>query len=81
MFSLIVNFIYDKICDFRIDIFLPFLYFFIYSRNNARDYWKYANRESLSKMRLKLEPNLYHNPHTVAANLRDNTTIEERYDP
>lgn len=54
---------------------------FIYSRDHARDYWKYANRESLSKMRLKLEPNLYHNPHTVAANLRDNTTIEERLDP
>lgn len=24
-------------------------------------------------MRLKLEPNLYHDPHTAAANLRDNT--------
>lgn len=27
----------------------------------------------MSRMRLKLEPNLYHDPHTAAANLRDNT--------
>ena len=25
-------------------------------------------------MRLKLEPDLYHDPHTAAANMRDNTT-------
>jgi neurobeachin-like protein 1/2 len=25
-------------------------------------------------MRFKLEPSLYHDPHTAAANLRDNTT-------
>ena len=32
-------------------------------------------------MRLKLEPSLYHDPHTTASNLRDNTansTIDER---
>lgn len=33
-------------------------------------------------MRLKLEPSLYHEPHTAAANLRDNTansgSVDER---
>lgn len=37
------------------------------------EYWKLSHHENLTRMRLKLEPNLYHDPHTTAANLRDNT--------
>lgn len=32
-----------------------------------------SRHENTSRMRLKLEPSLYHDPHTAAANLRDNT--------
>uniref|UniRef100_A0A1B0CP51 Putative lysosomal trafficking regulator lyst n=1 Tax=Lutzomyia longipalpis TaxID=7200 RepID=A0A1B0CP51_LUTLO len=35
------------------------------------------NRENFNRMRMKLDPNLYHNPHTMAANLRDNTTLDD----
>ncbi|XP_059607349.1 neurobeachin-like protein 1 [Phlebotomus argentipes] len=41
------------------------------------DHWKLLNRENFSRMRMKLEPNLYHNPHTMAASLRDNTTLDD----
>lgn len=32
-----------------------------------------SHHENPARMRLKLEPSLYHDPHTSAANLRDNT--------
>uniref|UniRef100_A0A6B2EDM8 Putative lysosomal trafficking regulator lyst n=1 Tax=Phlebotomus kandelakii TaxID=1109342 RepID=A0A6B2EDM8_9DIPT len=41
------------------------------------DRWKLLNRENFSRMRMKLEPNLYHNPHSMAASLRDNTTLDD----
>ncbi|XP_063708929.1 neurobeachin-like protein 1 [Culicoides brevitarsis] len=37
------------------------------------EHWKLSHHENLARMRLKLEPNYYHNPHTEASNLRDNT--------
>ncbi|XP_055695703.1 neurobeachin-like protein 1 [Lutzomyia longipalpis] len=42
-----------------------------------QDHWKLLNRENFNRMRMKLDPNLYHNPHTMAANLRDNTTLDD----
>jgi neurobeachin-like protein 1/2 len=33
-----------------------------------------SHHENIARMRFKLEPSLYHDPHTAAANLRDNTT-------
>ncbi|XP_058062662.1 neurobeachin-like protein 1 isoform X2 [Anopheles bellator] len=38
------------------------------------EYWRLSHHENVARMRLKLEPDLYHDPHTAAANLRDNTT-------
>ncbi|XP_040150983.1 neurobeachin-like protein 1 isoform X2 [Anopheles arabiensis] len=38
------------------------------------EYWRLSHHENVARMRLKLEPDLYHDPHTAAANMRDNTT-------
>uniref|UniRef100_A0AAG5CUG9 DUF4704 domain-containing protein n=1 Tax=Anopheles atroparvus TaxID=41427 RepID=A0AAG5CUG9_ANOAO len=40
---------------------------------NENEYWRLSHHENVARMRLKLEPDLYHDPHTAAANLRDNT--------
>ncbi|KAF4521974.1 hypothetical protein B566_EDAN012523, partial [Ephemera danica] len=37
------------------------------------EHWKLSHRENVSRMRLKLVPNLTFDPHTEASNLRDNT--------
>lgn len=39
-----------------------------------------SHHENPARMRLKLEPSLYHDPHTAASNLRDNTTINNTDD-
>uniref|UniRef100_A0A336KCC2 CSON006833 protein n=1 Tax=Culicoides sonorensis TaxID=179676 RepID=A0A336KCC2_CULSO len=44
-----------------------------FKKEPIEEYWKLSHHENLARMRLKLEPNLYHDPHTAAANLRDNT--------
>ncbi|XP_053679026.1 neurobeachin-like protein 1 [Anopheles nili] len=43
-------------------------------QSNEEEYWRLSHHENVTRMRLKLEPDLYHDPHTAAANLRDNTT-------
>ncbi|XP_049530577.1 neurobeachin-like protein 1 isoform X2 [Anopheles darlingi] len=46
-----------------------------WTRHTQEDeYWRLSHHENAARMRLKLEPDLYHDPHTAAANLRDNTT-------
>uniref|UniRef100_A0A182W0M5 Uncharacterized protein n=1 Tax=Anopheles minimus TaxID=112268 RepID=A0A182W0M5_9DIPT len=47
---------------------------FLSHRNSDEGYWRLSHHENVARMRLKLEPDLYHDPHTAAANLRDNTT-------
>lgn len=37
------------------------------------EFYHLSHHENPSRMRLKLEPSLYHDPHTAASNLRDNT--------
>uniref|UniRef100_A0A182T0Y0 BEACH domain-containing protein n=1 Tax=Anopheles maculatus TaxID=74869 RepID=A0A182T0Y0_9DIPT len=55
---------------FNIQFYLAFLQY----RNREDEYWRLSHHENVARMRLKLEPDLYHDPHTAAANLRDNTT-------
>lgn len=50
-----------------------FLFLFYFYRQYEEEFWKLSHHENISRMRLKLEPALYHDPHTAAANLRDNT--------
>lgn len=50
--------------------FIP-IYLTIFSQEEE-EYWKLSNHENVSRMRLKLEPELYPNKHENAANLRDN---------
>lgn len=48
---------------------------FVFSfRKRTEEYYHLSHHENPARMRLKLEPSLYHDPHTGAANLRDNTT-------
>lgn len=39
-----------------------------------------SRHENPARMRLKLEPSLYHDPHTAASNLRDNTASQSADD-
>lgn len=39
------------------------------------EYYILSHHENPARMRLKLEPSLYHDPHIAASNLRDNTAI------
>ncbi|XP_055608825.1 neurobeachin-like protein 1 isoform X2 [Uranotaenia lowii] len=41
---------------------------------DEEEYWRLSHHENSVRMRLKLEPNLAHDPHTAASNMRDNTT-------
>lgn len=45
----------------------------IHSSKPDEEFWRLSNHENVHRMRLKLEPALYHDPHTAASNLRDNT--------
>lgn len=51
------------------------IFFFFICREKEQKHWKLSCNETFSRMRLKLRPNLYFNPHTDASNLRDNTGI------
>lgn len=44
--------------------------------NSSEDeeFWRLSHHENIARMRLKLEPDLNHDPHVAASNLRDNTT-------
>lgn len=44
------------------------------SRSSEEEYWRLSHHENNVRMRLKLEPDLNHDPHTAASNMRDNTT-------
>ncbi|XP_059473157.1 neurobeachin-like protein 1 isoform X2 [Neocloeon triangulifer] len=43
------------------------------TREQPNEHWKLSNQENVSRMRLKLTPNLAFDQHTEASNLRDNT--------
>lgn len=56
--------------------------FSLYSCSTRKEeFWRLSHHENPARMRLKLEPSLYHDPHTGAANLRDNTanTNDDRF--
>lgn len=40
------------------------------------EFYHLSRHENPSRMRLKLEPSLYHDPHTAASNLRDNAVSQ-----
>ncbi|XP_021704634.1 neurobeachin-like protein 1 isoform X1 [Aedes aegypti] len=42
--------------------------------SSEEEYWRLSHHENNVRMRLKLEPDLNHDPHTAASNMRDNTT-------
>ncbi|XP_055544656.1 neurobeachin-like protein 1 isoform X1 [Wyeomyia smithii] len=42
------------------------------------EFWRLSHHENISRMRLKLEPDLNHDPHVAASNMRDNTTISSQ---
>lgn len=44
------------------------------------EFYHLSRHENPARMRLKLEPSLYHDPHTAAANLRDNTVSQNADD-
>ncbi|XP_055373526.1 neurobeachin-like protein 1 isoform X2 [Condylostylus longicornis] len=46
-----------------------------YCGTEPEEFWKLSNHENTSRMRLKLEPQLYPNQHEDAANLRDNASF------
>jgi hypothetical protein len=44
-------------------------------RSVDEDYWKLSTTENFSRMRLKLTPNYYFNPHIEASRLRDTGAV------
>lgn len=44
------------------------------------EFYHLSRHENPARMRLKLEPSLYHDPHTSASNLRDNTASQSTDD-
>lgn len=40
------------------------------------EFYHLSRHENPARMRLKLEPSLYHDPHTAASNLRDNAVSQ-----
>lgn len=44
------------------------------------EFYHLSRHENPARMRLKLEPSLYHDPHTAASNLRDNTASQSADD-
>ena len=44
------------------------------------EFYHLSKHENPARMRLKLEPSLYHDPHTCASNLRDNTASQNSDD-
>ncbi|XP_058454329.1 neurobeachin-like protein 1 isoform X1 [Malaya genurostris] len=42
--------------------------------STEEEFWRLSHHENGVRMRLKLEPDFNHDPHTAASNMRDNTT-------